>query len=546
MVEPGNCNKIVQKIIIARIRGIDYDGFALAPVLLIQAGRVLSKYPGNMQHEGDLNMERPPEQFSLFHDSLHAHSGIQRSVNCSRVEKPRKTGTKTVTLALLNLALMCVSLTPDQLWAGTITAVDCSRSAVGNAVNSAANGDTILIPAGTCTWTTVLDGNVPGDPLYNKYLTIQGAGIDKTIILDGTSKAAYPNVPNLIRWTLIPNGLSRITGITWKGMGTTCTSTLPMLQIQGNSAQFRMDHVKVIPNGCPGTSFYGNVRGVVDHSIFDVSALASYAFYIFHSSWKNVGSYGDNSWAQPDTVGTSEALFFEDNTFVNDETKGFHYYCMDGWSGMRVVVRHNTFLACTIGNHGTESPGRPRGARQFEVYNNTWNWNMLGQAFANVIGVRSGVSVVHDNVVNTTNGTISRVFGVSNFRDAKSFAPWGQCNGTSTWDQNTSGQTGYRCIDQVGASYGDYISGDSGVQINTATGSASWPRQGSQPTYDWNNTLNGVVSDAVSDSVHIVVGRDLIHGVRPGYATYTYPHPLIAASGTTSPPPAAPTNLTIK
>ena len=82
---------------------------------------------------------------------------------------------------LAGLVLVCVFL-PVGALAATRTAASCSRADVATAVNSAGDGDTIVIPAGTCTWTTNLT-------ISNKILTLQGAGMDQTVIVDGVSKA---------------------------------------------------------------------------------------------------------------------------------------------------------------------------------------------------------------------------------------------------------------------------------------------------------------------------------------------------------------------
>ena len=97
--------------------------------------------------------------------------------------------------------------------AATRNAASCSRTDVGNAVNSAADGDTIVIPAGTCTWTTSL-------AITNKILTLQGAGPNSTVIVDGVSKATYPNIPEVLVWQTKPGGISRITGIGFEGGST--------------------------------------------------------------------------------------------------------------------------------------------------------------------------------------------------------------------------------------------------------------------------------------------------------------------------------------
>ena len=72
----------------------------------------------------------------------------------------------------------CIFLTLlGRVEATTITAGSPSRIDVITAVSSAVNGDTVIIPAGTSTWTSGLT--------INKAITLQGNGIGNTIIKDG-------------------------------------------------------------------------------------------------------------------------------------------------------------------------------------------------------------------------------------------------------------------------------------------------------------------------------------------------------------------------
>src|SRR6266853_1507541 len=68
-------------------------------------------------------------------------------------------------------------------------------------VNSASDGDTIVIPAGTCTWTSNLT-------ITAKVLVLQGAGMDRTVIVDGVSKTDYPNIPQVLVYFTKPGGLT--------------------------------------------------------------------------------------------------------------------------------------------------------------------------------------------------------------------------------------------------------------------------------------------------------------------------------------------------
>ena len=69
---------------------------------------------------------------------------------------------------------------------------------------------------------------------------------------------------------------------------------------------------------------------------------------------------------------------------------------------------------------------------------------------------------------------------------------WGYCgtefNGTgSKWDGNTNSVSGYPCLDQPGRGQGDLLSGDFPNEINSRTGSISWPNQKLEPIYEWLN-----------------------------------------------------------
>jgi hypothetical protein len=81
------------------------------------------------------------------------------------------------------LALSSLLLAPfwaSAAHAATQPAVSCSTSAVQNAINAAAEGDTVTIPAGTCTWTS-------GVTISGKGINLQGAGSTRIIAVSSDS-----------------------------------------------------------------------------------------------------------------------------------------------------------------------------------------------------------------------------------------------------------------------------------------------------------------------------------------------------------------------
>jgi hypothetical protein len=420
---------------------------------------------------------------------------------------------------------MIVLLHSAAALAATVTAATCGSTDVAKALNSARDGDTVAIPAGQCTWTA----NVS----TSKRLTIQGAGIGQTVLIDGVSKATNPNIPQMFMWSVPDTGLSRMTGITWRGGGVVDPNNSGMIQIGGRAAQFRMDHNEFKPNGTKAVSVFGYVRGVIDHNIFDVSSGNGFGLYIFHNTWNLPGSdFGDASWAAPDTMGTAEALFVEDNTFVNNQTVRPYQWANDGWMGSRVVYRYNTYTNTLWANHGTETGGRWRSQRQFEIYNNTFSLTN-GVGYPSFIGIRGGTGVIYNNTATVTAGAfINQIADLSCFRQTdltRSYAPWGFCQGANAWDGNQD-SLGYPCFDQPGRGQGGLLSGFDPTSVG-------WPRQAVSPIYAWNNTVNGGTAKAnvVSLAPVAAEGRDFYNIVKPGYAAYQYPHPLITSTSTPGP-----------
>ncbi|MBR9677354.1 PGF-pre-PGF domain-containing protein [Candidatus Woesearchaeota archaeon] len=372
-----------------------------------------------------------------------------------------------------------------------INASSCSQLDVQAAINSASDGDTVNVPAGNCTWTT-LSGNTPAVQISNKGIILQGAGIDVTIINDetGTLSNQYPlEISN--------SNNVRITGFTFRGMKKR-SATEPGLVIGGNSFNWRVDNNKFDSTGTNGRGMWARGEGVIDHNVF-VNTYQGVA----------VKGLGNASWDEPFTPGTEHAVYVEDNIFNYASP---YDGALDSYNGGRYVFRHNIVNGTRIGHHGADS-GDYRSTHTYEIYENTFS-TINSQRF---MFFRGGTGVVFNN---TANGNYNTKLEVTNYCTcaAESSCPISrQCNN-------------YPCQDQIGRTTDHDLNGT----------------QDQEPLYEWNNVLNGAdvdisVSNAYAGCInpqpsdHIKENRDYYNDLeKPDYVPYIYPHPLV----TGTPPPS--------
>jgi hypothetical protein len=200
------------------------------------------------------------------------------------------------------------------------------------------------------------------------------------------------------------------------------------LKLSGTSKAFRIDHVQFENQQTVGIRTWGELWGVIDHNVFQ--ANGKQGIIVDHGGWAGQLN-GDGSWAAPSNFGSQEFVFIEDNTFNDPNPVGKG--AIDVFGGGRVVFRHNT--ASFLASHGTESTGRRRGIRAFEIYDNTFTATQNSQYTA--IFIRGGTGVIHDNTfVATSPNSYSSIATFENDRTKDSFSPWGVCDGTSLFDHN--------------------------------------------------------------------------------------------------------------
>ena len=379
------------------------------------------------------------------------------------------------------------------------------------------------------------------------------------------------------------------------------TGTGAMFSVTGSSAKrFRLSNIKMINGGANSTG-YVVIQGTskpssgggfrIDHIDFGDSTnrigraravyVSGYTYGVIdhnavHSSYqifKVMDVTGGNpSWHRAISVGTQDAVYFEDNTATNyDNTKNW-MFC-DGENGARIAVRYNTINGFYVGGHDALSSGG-RSTFQYEAYNNTIDYSISLVSNGDPhLFMRGGTLIVYNNTMLKSGSGSMWATGIVLQNDrsmnlSSAAPPWTDdcdntnvkaCLGTSVaptypryngplnsdahcdTDADCGGEsgscvnidgvedsTGYPCRDQIGMSY------------TTAGGYTHYP------SLFWNNTYLGAdkapvvrVYGDVTD--HIKINRDYCYhattmpatcnSIATTYSAYKYPHPLTGGGG---------------
>ena len=275
--------------------------------------------------------------------------------------------------------------------ASTRTAASAAYSDVASAVAGAADGDTVVIPAGTATWSSTLN-------VGSKGISIIGAGTGSTIINNAAGK--------LIQWSNTNSKFVRLSGIRFNNSD----NQTPIVAVAGPATKVRVDHCYFNKGDCaigtnywPGSVGSGPVYGVADHCTFVNMKRAYFAMdcRITDSAIGPPGNYdGATAWTEPIQPGSDKMMYFEDNQFTwdNNLTDANAQGGLYGQYGGKACFRYNilTGMDGCVDAHG-DSPSTS--TIYYEVYNNTFNHgNHLGQGEA--MWQRGGQWIVHDNTFN--------------------------------------------------------------------------------------------------------------------------------------------------
>lgn len=381
--------------------------------------------------------------------------------------KPKTSIEKGLVVLLLALcalwSLNRLFIEAKPAYAGTFTAASCGRADVNAVINGpthvAIDGDIIIIPSGSCTWTTGIT--------VASGIGIQIIGAGQVTVAPAPTACPAPGGGTCLQDSLVSgatmismsprfgNALSRISGITFVGTHPSTGYGSPLSIVgtcaTGGCPNLRLDHVTAPENfaglGIPDDTFavIANVFGVADHNLAGDSSGPSGGngldfANVSHGNWVGTGGYGDSSWANTDSIGTFNAFFFENNTGINafwtdTDTAG------NPFGGARIVCRFNNITGITgagyCTGHGTDTTGRTRGIRSWEGYFNTGSCTSSSIGCGSVWPGRSGVGIsVNNTFTNSGGGFLKGLANLDAQRRWRADVPWGGCDGSSPWDQN--------------------------------------------------------------------------------------------------------------
>jgi hypothetical protein len=443
--------------------------------------------------------------------------------------------------------------------AATLTSPSASYSDVSATITAAARGDTVIVPAGSATWSSTLN--------LTKGVTLQGAGRTLTLITTSGGKAIQIG-PDA---TALSSGeLFSVTGFRFDGN----SSALNLIGIEGavgsatkaftnlaiGNCQFQ--NMSTTTSGSGVISSTRQVRGCIFSNIFDRCNVI-------------VKIMGNNDageeWANghwPRVFGTADNLYFESNLIEYSST----YNGTDsGWTesgqGARLVMRYNTWNMANGHHtelwdcHGFQNwPGNGQtGTMISEYYGNT-----VTGLTGDWIKLRGGWALVHNNIVTGSGGNIQiNQYGPADAGGSGCMADVpgasGVYNGEITnhycWNNNFNGSDASHGSNLPGGEcgvvenrnfwfYNSSFNGTTGIGRGTATPSGSatfgvgyWKNSTATPSVDPNIVQAGTFYMATAANTYTAI-----------YTPYTYPHPLAggaAVGGNTNPiisvSPSAPT-----
>jgi len=430
---------------------------------------------------------------------------------------------KICAFAAVSLFVVCAAAAGA--YADTHTAASASYADVSAAVTAAASGDTVVVPAGTASWSSSLN--------ITKAIKLLGAGVGNTVI-NNTLNSQYGYT--LISYTPASAEASKVfelAGFTLNGaniggcfqaLAPGSTTPITGLKIHDNSFINGKSRAVILP-GLEYGVFYNNT---FSNNYISISAIGA----------------TDGGWNYPHAFGSANYAYFEDNTFGN----GAGAFLIEGGQGGRIAFRHNTVTgyACSgcevFDLHGTQGD---RGTVSAEIYHNTINVGSSGTY--RFLHHRGGQALIANNTVNryiSFEFTEYRSWGGNGL--CQSYPADDQVNNSFYWNNGLGGSvrtpTHTICDDKAGT-----------TQCGSSPYDCSYIVQNREywlPTYGPEASLPATCT-ADGNTYYGTTDTDKIYKCTSAnvwtvqYQPYPYPHPLATGAVTHTVSPSAGSNGSI-
>jgi hypothetical protein len=382
----------------------------------------------------------------------------------------------------------------------TITACTCSQKDVQNAINLAKDGDTVQVPAGTCTWTQTV---TMGNQTKPKSMIIKGAGEGITTIVDDVptgdqfimngNLTSSATLASFLYITTAAGKPFRLTGFTFTGPNGQTTGNIditsnPNLLTVAVATGFTVnDPITVAGAGASGKAL-NTVITAINNNVFTLSTAASTsvtAAKISQMSGYNglININGDSHSFRIDhndfEIPRGDRVIYvmgyvfgviDHNKFdeINDQiitvwhnTWGGVPWSDGSWaaplslgSDQAVYLEDNNIVNAatvtdgwsgtrfvirynTVGNT-VDAAFQNHGTESSGRLRGAYSWEFYGNTAT--VPTQDFVYVRGGTGVifdNKATMTQKNAIGsLNNYRSSNSFTPWGACDGSSPWDDN--------------------------------------------------------------------------------------------------------------
>ena len=473
---------------------------------------------------------------------------------------PATTSLKTTgPLHCIPLLLALGLVAPSDVAAATVfPAANCSPAAVQAAINMASDGDMVVIPPGTCLWTS-------GVTIRNKGIRLLGGGSGRiiarsaSIVTVGSGSKEFEIQSGLAitagqilrvsqlgtRSNFMEGAVISYSGTTLRinatntgGSGTpkvwiVSTSPTTVIVNNGSGALIDVEEDDTHPveiGGIKMADGSGSGRRI-EIRLRPLGALGRPV--LLHDCWLEAGTGGDliwtesnrgviwncsfdsspfslaqlaihhqpdhisDSWTTPSTMGSADTTG-ESNLYIEDSDFHAFIHATDFDDNARAVMRHVVFNNAAIGTHGADTS--LWGLRHFEVYDSEFVFNGFSDLTTFSLNhwffIRGGTFVVTNNVIPDIN---SQDYGDKLEFEITVMNLQRNAGPNPCWGAGMPGIQ-YPAPRQPGFGY---VTGTGLDGLGRSTDFDA-PRQilgtyvgDIEPMYIWNNTTNGVLNGAI-------------------------------------------------